>query len=43
MSDDAINVPDGRDLDTDLEALVDEFVRTLERGDCEYGGWGQDD
>lgn len=39
---DTIDVPDGRDLDTDLEALVDEFVKTLERNDCEYGSWGQD-
>lgn len=23
--------------------LASEFFENLERGDCEYGGWGQDD
>lgn len=40
---DTIDVPEGRDLDTDLELLVDEFVRTLEHNtDTCYGSWGND-
>jgi|SRR5581483_1773926 len=37
-----INVPEGRDLDTDLEALVDEYVKSIERDDNCYGAWTND-
>jgi hypothetical protein len=32
-----------RNREEDLLKLADEFINNLERGDCEYGGWGLDD
>ncbi len=33
----------GRDSRKDAFELADHFFLNLERGDCEYGGWGLDD
>lgn len=32
-----------RDKNADLEKLADAFFKNLQRGNCEYGGWGLDD
>ncbi len=32
-----------RNREEDLMRLADSFIQDLERGDCEYGGWGLDD
>lgn len=32
-----------RDRVADLDKLATAFIENLQRGDCEYGGWGQDD
>ena len=32
-----------RNRTEDLDKLADAFFENLERGDCEYGGWGLDD
>lgn len=41
---DTIDVPEGRNLDVDLEALADAFFQNLYREQhTEYGGWGLDD